>query len=213
MIPAALTTAFMMPIIGRLLQKGIPQQYLVAGGMLLFFIYSFWSYKVLSPDTGSENFFWPLIVRGVGMGMLFIPITTLSLSTLKGIDIGKGAAFTGMMRQLGGSFGVALITTFISMESVTHRNAIISHMDASNPAVQQRVTGMQQNFIAKGMTPDIALKSAYQSLEYSVTKQSMVLSYMDVFLYIGIMFLICIPFMLLVRSNKAKKLDLGEAMH
>ena len=99
-IPAALTTAFMMPIIGRLLQKGVPQQYLIAGGMLLFFIYSFWGYRIITPDTGKDAFFWMLIVRGVGMGMLFIPITTLSLSTLKGGDIGKGAAFTGMMRQL-----------------------------------------------------------------------------------------------------------------
>src|SRR3954466_10517866 len=57
MIPAALTTAFMMPIIGRLLQKGVPQQYLVAAGMLLFFVYSFWGYRILTPDTGADNFF------------------------------------------------------------------------------------------------------------------------------------------------------------
>jgi len=214
MIPAALTTAFMMPIIGQLLQRGVPQQYLVAGGMLLFFIYSFWGYKILTPDTGSENFFWPLIVRGVGMGMLFIPITTLSLSTLKGAEIGKGASFTGMMRQLGGSFGVALITTFISTESTAHRTNLVSHLDMNNPAVQQRVSGMQQNFMAKGMSADVALKSAYQALDYSIMKQSMVLSYMDVFLYIGLMFLICIPFMLLVKGNKQKKkMDMSEAMH
>ncbi|HTN44941.1 MAG TPA: DHA2 family efflux MFS transporter permease subunit [Flavipsychrobacter sp.] len=213
MIPAALTTAFMMPIIGQLLQRGVKQQYLVAGGMLIFFIYSFWGYKILTPDTGAEHFFWPLIARGIGMGMLFIPITTLSLSTLKGPDIGKGAAFTGMLRQLGGSFGVALITTFISSEATTHRTAIVSHLDASNPAVQQRIAGMQQNFIAKGMSPDLALKSAYQALDYSVSKQAMVLSYMDVFLYIGILFLICIPFVLMVKGNKKEKVDLSEAMH
>lgn len=213
MIPAALTTAFMMPIIGQLLQRGVKQQYLVAAGMLLFFIYSFWGYKVLTPDTGSEHFFWPLIIRGIGMGMLFIPITTLSLSTLKGQDIGKGAAFTGMMRQLGGSFGVALITTFISSEVTTHRTALVSHLDAGNPAVQQRITGMQQSFIAKGMTPDVALKSAYQALDYSISKQAMVLSYMDVFLYIGVLFLICIPFILMVKGNKDNKPDIGEAVH
>jgi DHA2 family multidrug resistance protein len=213
MIPAALTTAFMMPIIGQLLQRGVKQQYLVAGGMFIFFVYSFWGYKILTPDTGAEHFFWPLIARGIGMGMLFIPITTLSLSTLKGPDIGKGAAFTGMLRQLGGSFGVALITTFISSEATTHRTAIVSHLDASSPAVQQRIAGMQQNFMAKGMSPDLALKSAYQALDYSVSKQAMVLSYMDVFLYIGILFLICIPFVLMVKGNKKEKVDLSEAMH
>lgn len=213
MIPAAITTAFMMPIIGQLLQRGVPQQYLVAGGLFIFFIYSLWGYKILSPDTGSEHFFWPLIVRGVGMGMLFIPITTLSLSTLKGPDIGKGAAFSGMMRQLGGSFGVAMITTFISMETVTHRSAIVSHLDVNNPAVQERVAGLQHNFMSKGMPTDKALQAAYQALDYSVSKQAMILSYMDVFLYIGVIFLICIPFILVAKGSKNKKIDMGEAMH
>jgi DHA2 family multidrug resistance protein len=84
LIPAAITTAFMMPMIGKLLQRGVPQQYLVAGGMLVFFIYSFWGYRILTPDTGADDFFWMLIARGVGLGLLFIPITALSLSTLKG---------------------------------------------------------------------------------------------------------------------------------
>jgi DHA2 family multidrug resistance protein len=57
-------------------------------------------HNVMTPDTGVEHMFWPLILRGVGLGLLFVPITT-SLSTLKGKNIGEGAAFTGMMRQLG----------------------------------------------------------------------------------------------------------------
>lgn len=212
MIPAALTTAFMMPIIGNLLQKGVPQQYLVAGGMLLFFIYSLWSHNVMTNDTGEEAFFWPLIVRGIGMGMLFIPITTMALSTLKGQQIGQGAAFTGMMRQLGGSFGVALITTFISRQNMVHRSDLVSKLDMTDPDVVQRINGMQQNFIAKGMSPDVALNSAYKSMDYVVTKQASVLSYMDVFLYIGILFLICIPFVLMAKGKK-NKVDMAEAMH
>jgi len=213
MVPAALTTAFMMPIIGRLLQKGAKQQVLVAIGMLIFFIFCFWGYKILTPDTGKDAFFWMLIVRGLGMGLLFIPITTLSLSTLKGQEIGQGAAFTGMMRQLGGSFGIALITTFMAHQNVVHRSALVTHMTTDNPAVQQRVQGIQHNYIQHGMAPDIALKSAYQTIEYMVMKQAAVLSYMDVFLYLGVMFLICIPFVLMVKEKKHKKVDISEAMH
>ncbi len=168
MIPAALTTAFMMPIIGNMLQRGARQSYLVAFGMLIFFVYSFWGYKILTPDTSKDAFFWMLIARGIGMGMLFIPITALSLSTLKGQQIGQGASFTGMMRQLGGSFGIALITTFMATQTVVHRSALLSHLSADNPAVQQRVQGLQRNFIAKGMAPDVALNSAYKSLDYMV---------------------------------------------
>ncbi len=213
MIPAALTTAFMMPFIGKILQKGFPQQYLVAGGMALFFVYSFWGYKILTPDTGAPDFFWMLIVRGIGLSLLFIPITTLSLSTLKGQEIGQGAAFTGMMRQLGGSFGVAMITTFLATQNVQHRSDLVSKLDINSAAVQQRVQGLQHGFMAKGMTADAALKSGYQSLDYIVSKQAAVLSYMDVFLYLGILFLVCVPVVLMVKGNKGKKVDISEAMH
>jgi drug resistance transporter, EmrB/QacA subfamily len=213
MIPAALTTAFTMPIIGTLLQKGVPQQYLIAAGMFLFFIFTFWGYRILTPNTDSDAFFWMLIVRGLGMGMLFIPITTLSLSTLKGQQIGQGAAFTGMMRQLGGSFGVAAITTFMARQNMVHRNALVSKLDVNSSMVQERVHAMQHGFMAKGMTPEVALKTSYKSLDYMVMKQAGVLSYMDVFLYLGLMFLICIPVVLLVKANRKQKIDLAEAMH
>lgn len=204
MIPAALMTAFMMPFIGRLLQRGIPQQYLVAAGMLIFFFFCFWGYKIITPDTSSDNFFWMLIIRGIGMGMLFIPITMLSLSTLKGRAIGDGAAFTGMMRQLGGSFGIAVITTFMATQTIQHRSDLVAHLDYTNPVVENRVEAMKQSFILKGAAPNVALQEAHKSLDYSVMKQATVLSYMDVFLYIGIMFLVCVPFVLLVRRKKKK---------
>jgi DHA2 family multidrug resistance protein len=213
MIPAALTTAFMMPIIGKLLQRGVPQQYLVAVGMLLFFIYSFWGYKIITPDTSKDAFFWMLIVRGIGMGMLFIPITTLSLSTLKGQQIGQGAAFTGMMRQLGGSFGVAMITTFLARQNMAHRNDLVSKLDVNDPILQQRVAGLQHAFMNKGIPADQALHTGYKTLDYIVTKQAAVLSYMDAFLYLGVMFLICIPFVMMVKGNKGSKINPAEAMH
>lgn len=213
MIPAALTTAFMMPIIGNLLQKGVPQQYLVAAGMLLFAIFSIWGYYILTPDTSKEAFFWMLIVRGVGMGMLFIPITTMSLSTLKGQQIGQGAAFTGMMRQLGGSFGIALITTIISRRTVSHRNDLVANITSDNPTFQQKMAGLQNTFIAKGMTPEVAQNSAYKLIDYSISKQASVLSYMDIFLYLGILFIVCIPFILMVKRKNQQKISLAEAAH
>lgn len=212
LVPAALMTAFMMPIIGRLLQRGVPQQYLVATGMLLFAVFCFAGYKILTPDTSSESFFWMLMIRGVGMGMLFIPITTLALSTLKGKEIGEGAAFTGMMRQLGGSFGVALITTFMARRNVVHQSDLSAHLNIYDPDVQSRLAALKQSFLAKGIPANIAQQDAYKILNYSVVKQAAVLSYMDVFLYISIMFLICIPFVLMVKGNRGKsKLDLSNA--
>jgi DHA2 family multidrug resistance protein len=214
MIPSAIATAFMMPFIGKLIAKGVKQQYLVALGFFIFFIYSFWGYKLITPDTSGNDFFWMLIVRGLGLSLLFIPITTLSLSTLKGKEIGQGAAFTGMMRQLGGSFGIALITTFIANQSAKYSANLSNHLDINDFDVQQRISQLKSNFILKGMPPDVALKSAYKSLQFSIQKQAAVLSYMDVFLYLGVLFLICIPIMLFIKQRKSKeKIDISSAMH
>ena len=214
MIPAAIMTAIMMPMIGKLLTKGIKPQYLAAAGMFVFFIYSFWGFKIITPDTAKQDFFWMLIARGVGLGLLFIPITALSLSSLKGQQIGQGAAFTGMMRQLGGSFGIAVITTILSRKIVLHSATLMSHVVSTDINVQQRLGGMKAAFISKGYPPDIALKMAYNSIQGMVMKQATVLSYMDIFLYLGMMFLVCLPIVLMVRQRKnATKLDLAEAMH
>ncbi|TXJ27920.1 MAG: DHA2 family efflux MFS transporter permease subunit [Chitinophagaceae bacterium] len=214
MVPAALMTAFMMPVIAQLLQRGIPQQFLVATGMLIFFFFCYWGYKIITPDTSKDDFFWMLMMRGIGMGLLFIPITSLALSKLKGKQIGEGAAFTGMMRQLGGSFGIAAITTFMARKTMQHRSDLVTNLDITDPMVQNRVNAMQHSFMAKGIPSNIALQDAYKALDGAVTKQAMVLSYMDVFLYIGVMFLICIPFVMLVKGNmkkKGEKLDLSNA--
>jgi DHA2 family multidrug resistance protein len=180
LIPSSITTGFMMPMIGKLIQRGVPQAYMVAAGFLAFFIFSFWMHNVLTPDTGSEHIFWPLILRGIGLGLLFVPITTLSLSTLKGREIGEGAAFTGMMRQLGGSFGIAIITTLIARLNQVHRVNLISHLDSTSYAVQQRVTQLQQGLMSKGYSFNESLNKAYKILEFNVMKQSSVLTYIDI---------------------------------
>jgi DHA2 family multidrug resistance protein len=211
LIPSSITIGIMMPIIGRLIQRGISQTYMVAAGFLVFFIFTFWMRSVITPDSGVEHMYWPLILRGVGLGLLFVPITTLSLSTLKGKSIGEGAAFTGMMRQLGGSFGIAIITTFIARFNQEHRVNLVSHLDKTSFEVQQRVLLLQKSFMSKGFSANEALAKAYQALDSGVMKQSAVLSFMDIFMYLGILFLLCIPFVLVLRKGK-NKISL-EGMH
>jgi DHA2 family multidrug resistance protein len=74
MIPSTLMVAFMMPIVGQLIQLGVSQKYLIALGMIIFFVYSLMNYKVITPQTSADNFFWPLMIRGLGLGFLSVPI-------------------------------------------------------------------------------------------------------------------------------------------
>jgi len=212
LIPGSITTAIMMPFVGNMIQKGVPQAYMVGVGFLVFFFFTFMMQTRMTPDTGVEHMFWPLILRGVGLGLLFVPITTLSLSTLKGKHIGEGAAFTGMMRQLGGSFGIAIITTFITRFSQEHRVNLLTNLDPANYQVQQRIIGMQKAFEAKGYSTEVALKKAYQAIDYAVLKQSTVMSYIDIFMYLGIMFLCCIPIIFFIKRGK-NKINPADAMH
>jgi DHA2 family multidrug resistance protein len=213
MIPSTLMVAFMMPIVGQMIQRGVSQKYLIAVGMCVFFIYSLFTYKIMTPQTSADDFFWPLMVRGVGLGLLSVPISTMSLSTLKGAEIGQGAAFSGMMRQLGGSFGVALISTYLSRDIIGHRSNIVRNLDIYNPAVQNRITGIAAGMQAKGMAPNVALKTAYQMMDGSVTVQSTILSYMDIFLYVGCMFLVCVPFVLIFIKRSKAKVSMADAAH
>lgn len=212
-LPSTLFVAVMMPVVAQLIQRGVPQKYLIAVGMTVFFIYSYLSYRILTPWTSSGDFFWILIIRGFGLGLLSVPVSTMSLSTLKGREIGQGAAFSGMMRQLGGSFGVALISTFVSRQSQIHRYSLVSNLNANSFSVQQRVNQMAAGMRAHGLDSLSARQSAYAMLDGSVTKQATLLSYMDVFLWVGIMFLVFVPIVLLFVKNAKNKVSLADAAH
>lgn len=202
MIPSSLTTACMMPVVGMLLQKGIKHKHLAATGMFLFFVYSIWAHHILTSHTEAADFFWMLILRGLALSMLFIPITTLALSNLEGQGIGQGASFTGITRQLGGSFGIALITTFMSRQLMKHRSDLLSNITLENSLLQEKFHGLVAKFMSLGMAPNTAKSAALQVIDGSVMGQASILSYMDVFLLIGIVFLICVPFVLLIREEK-----------
>jgi len=213
MLPSTLFVAVMMPVVALLIQRGIAQKYLIAIGMAVFFVYSYLSYSILTPYTSAGDFFWILIVRGFGLGLLSVPVSTMSLSTLRGQEIGQGAAFSGMMRQLGGSFGVALISTFVSRQTQVHRNTLITHLNYTDATVQQRVAQMAAVVHQRGADSLTARQTAYAMLDGAVTKQATLLSYMDVFLWVGIMFLVFVPVVLIFIKKAKNKISLGEAAH
>jgi DHA2 family multidrug resistance protein len=90
LIPGSITTAFMMPLL-VVNSKGVTSRLHDWCWVLVFF---FVMMHNRTPDTGEDDMYWALILRGIGLGLLFVPITTLSLSTLSGKNIGEGAAFT-----------------------------------------------------------------------------------------------------------------------
>jgi DHA2 family multidrug resistance protein len=205
---------FMLPLVGKLIQSGVPQKYLIAIGLMIFFIYSMYASSLLTLETSSGNLFWILMVRGLGLSLLSVPVSTMALSTLKGQEIGQGAAFSGMMRQLGGSFGVALISTFVYRQTQVHRNVLITHLPAYDPDVQQRLAQLAAKVQHEsGLDSLTSRQTAYAMLDRSVNTQATLLSYTDVFLWIGLMFLIFVPIVLVFVAKGKNKISLADAAH
>jgi DHA2 family multidrug resistance protein len=202
LIPGSLATAFMMPIIGKALQKKFPPHVFSGIGFVLFFL-STWMLSHMSSESGAGNFFWPLVIRGVGLGLIFIPLTTMTLVELKGRDIPQGTGLSNMIRQLGGSFGVALMATFIERRTAFHKEVLAERITAFNAAAAERLNGIAHLFISKGSDPASAHARALTLIDRVTAKQASLLSYLDTFYVIGFFFLACIPLLFLFRAREA----------
>ena len=201
LFPAGLATAFMMPIIGTIIRKGFPPQVLAGIGFGAFFLFTSWLSKS-TLASGENDFFWPLMLRAVGMACLFVPLTNLAFSGVGKKDMPQATGLNNMMRQLGGSFGIAIMTTFIAQRTAYHRMNLITHITDSSVETMNRLNASVANFLSKGYSLQDAQAIGYKSLEGAVIKQSLLMSYMDSFFIVGLFFLICIP--LLTLSRRAK---------
>ena len=201
LFPGGVATILMMPFVGNMLKKGIPAQFLSAGGFILFFIFC-WMLSSSTLESGTGDFWWPLIIRGIGMAILFVPLTTLAIQDLKGPQIGQGTGLNNMMRQLGGSFGIAIMTTIIHVKTGLNRNILLEHINQYNPAYTDRYNTTVQGFVAKGFPLTQAQDMAHQAIEGVVSRQVMLTTYNGMYLLIGVFTLFCVP---LIFTQKFKK--------
>lgn len=207
LMPGSLAAGAMMPITAILMKKAKISPVLLAGVGFVLFIIFVWKLSSMSLSTSSHNFFWPLILRGIGLGLIFIPLLTITISPLKSKDIPQGTAMSNMVRQLGGSFGIALATTYISSRSVFHYNRLSDHISVYNPSTYERIKNFTGFFVSKGRDLSTAQISAIGSIKASVYKQAMLLTFNDVFLIVGLFFALCIPLLLLFRIKKKDALE------
>ncbi|MGB3077801.1 MAG: DHA2 family efflux MFS transporter permease subunit [Saprospiraceae bacterium] len=202
LMPGSLAAGAMMPVVAVLMKKTKISPVFLAGLGFALFVLFVWKLSSMSLNTGGHNFFWPLILRGVGLGLIFIPLLTITINPLKPKDIPQGTAMSNMVRQLGGSFGIAMATTYISTRSVFHYSRLSDNISMYNPLTYERIQSFTGFFMSKGKDNNSAQLSAIGSLKASVYKQAMVLTYNDVFMIVGVFFALCIPLLLLFRIKK-----------
>jgi DHA2 family multidrug resistance protein len=200
-IAGGICTISMMPFIGIMLKKGVPAQFMATGGMFLFFVFC-WMLSNSTLSSGTGDFFWPLVIRGFGMALLFVPLTTLAMQDLKGPEIGQGSGLNNMSRQLGGSFGIAALTTLIHVRQGFHRSTLVTNVNEYNPAFVQKLNGLMNAFIAKGASQLDAKLMAMKAIEGSLIKQTMLLTYNDAYWIAGLVMLFSIPLLYLQKFKK-----------
>ena len=214
LLPGTLMAAMVSPFLGKMLQSGIRPQYLIILGFGMSAIFGYMMSKS-NLETGGAYFFIPLIFRGLGAALLIVPLTALAVSELKPAEIPQGAALNNMMRQMGGSFGIALINTYIAHREAANRTALIAHVTASDAATIQRQNSFISNLMAHGATYLRALQQSVAALENTVARQTFLMSYMDAFFLLAAMNAFCIPLVLLTMKKrvaaKAGKVEVPDA--
>jgi DHA2 family multidrug resistance protein len=182
---------------------------LLAFGSVLFIVGTY-GLGFLTTLSGEDDFYWPLIWRGLSLGFLFIPLTVASLADLDSRDMGTGSGLINLTRQLGGSMGIALFSTLITRRLAFHEVMIRAHLTDANPVIRSWIAGAQATLTAAGQSPNTAHAAALQDLSLMATQQALMLAFDDAFLMIALVFLLAMPLILLIRkSAKAGVVPLG----
>jgi len=149
LMPGALSTAVSMLVIGKVLNR-IDGRWSILGGILIF-AWSTWMMGDLNAQAGYWDVFWPRLIQGFALGFLFVPLTTM---TLNDVPISEMAGATGvftLLRQLGGSLGIAILTTLLSHQTAIAWNVLaagVTNLHGFSTGVVTNMVAQQSTMIA-----------------------------------------------------------------
>src|SRR6266436_5716037 len=208
-LPGALASAFTMAVMGRTTGKFDARLSITAG--VGVFALSMWKHAHFTTESGMSDFFWPLIFRGVGLGLIFVPLTNLALADLPMSKIPNGTGLFNLMRQLGGSVGIAISATLVQRFTAIHRGDLIANVTQYSEVARERLSAIVTRLIATGTPAPLANAKALAIVDGQVTRQALMLSFEQLFLLFGACFVLSLPLLLLM--HKSKGMPGGAAAH
>jgi MFS transporter, DHA2 family, multidrug resistance protein len=208
-LPGALASAFTMAFVGRNSAR-LDARVTVPIGAGLFFL-SMWMLSRLTFDAGAPDLFWPLVSRGVGLGLIFVPLTGATMAELKPNQLAQGTGMFNLTRQLGGSLGIAISATLLSRFTAQSRALLAEHVVIGDPTTLARVDGITHALIAKGTNALMAKQQALMIIDRQLQGQASVLAFSRLYLLSGLALLAALPLLLLFRSGKSR--GHGPAVH
>ena len=180
-IPSALLSGFMMPIAGKLMRKVDPRA-LIFFGMITIevFLYLLSSFN---PGTTDQQVFRALLVRGLGLAFLFVPIQGVVMGQFSGAELGQVAGLMNLLRQIGGSIGIATLSTLMQTYNARNYSNLISKISLLNPVVYFQLSAMQASMLSKFQNSigDATSSSAgIRLMAYRLQKQIFCLSFTQI---------------------------------
>lgn len=154
----------------------------------------------LTSESGFEQFFWPQIVRGVGLILCIIPASRIALGTLPREEVGNASGLFNVMRNLGGAVGLALMDTVRDIREDYHWSQLIGAVNEGRGVVLERLQGYESLLAGHVADPQ---QSALALVGQTVAREAQVLAFNDIFLWLGALYLLCAPVVLLVRRPEA----------
>jgi DHA2 family multidrug resistance protein len=200
MAPRGLGSFIAMPIVGAIIARFDPRKLLalgIIGASITLFQLGF-----LNLNAGYWDIFWPQLWQGLSMALLFVPLTTVTMDPIPNEEMGNATSMFNLMRNIGGSMGIAAATTYLQRRTQMHINILGAHVNSFSPASQQMFEGLRQALMAKGADFATATRQAYAALFGMVERQATMLSFLDTFKLLGGIFLVMLPLLLLMRKPK-----------
>jgi DHA2 family multidrug resistance protein len=156
----------------------------------------------LNLNAGYWDIFWPQFFQGLALSALFVPLTTISMDRIARERMGNATSLFNLMRNLGGSVGIAVTGTMLSRNTQAYVNVYGANVDVYSPATQRAFEAARGGFIASGSDPVTATQRAYGALFGMVQQQASIVSFVGLFRLLGVIFLLLLPLVLLMKRPR-----------
>jgi MFS transporter, DHA2 family, multidrug resistance protein len=200
MAPRGIGSFLMMPLTGLMTGKFDARKLLTAGLIVggTTLIWLSW----LNLQAGYWDIFWPQFFQGVGMSLLFVPLTTIAMDRIPREKMGYATSLFNLMRNIGGSIGIAATGTMLARHSQSTTSVLGSNVSEYNPAAQSMLYQMQAAFMAAGADAVTASQRAYAAMFGLVQRQATMVSFVVIFQLMGVIFVALVPLVLLMKRPK-----------
>src|SRR5262249_4437491 len=178
-----------------------PRLVIFVGSVL--FAWGMWQFSRVTLQSGTDDFFWPLILRGLGLGLVFVPLSNIALADLTLDELPQGTGLYNFFRQVGGSFGIAAMASLLTRYTSEADQVIRTNIVATSPVTLARVGMLARGLAASGVDPGTAHREAIAMIAQQINAQASVIGFGRIYLLSGLMLLVSLPLLLLVRHTAA----------